>query len=133
MLYSFKKFGFIRPVHVHLKTDKLDYLQSPSQQFFFSIFQLQNSIQQPWEVELSLAWFIFSLGQCVLGQLLSRIKRKLKVMNQTRQEKGNYILSLFDTIDIVRLHLDQKVRKSRVHFCKRNLYKKCRGNQMQHL
>ena len=32
MSYPEKKIGYIRPVHVHLKTDKLDYLRSPSYQ-----------------------------------------------------------------------------------------------------
>ena len=43
----------------------------------------------------------------MLGRFLSRIKRKIQGYepDKTRQEKGNYILSLFDTIDIVRLRV----------------------------
>ena len=44
MLYPQKNFRFIRPVHVHLKTDKLDYLGSPSQRFFFSFFSYKTAL-----------------------------------------------------------------------------------------
>ena len=43
MLYPPKNFRFIRPVHVHLKTDKLDYLGWPmTDQFFFNVLALEN-------------------------------------------------------------------------------------------
>ena len=37
-------FRFIRPVHVHLKTDKWDYLRWPmtDQNFFFYVLALEN-------------------------------------------------------------------------------------------
>jgi hypothetical protein len=43
MLCPRKNFRFIRPVHVHLKTDKLDYLRWPkTDQFFFNVLALEN-------------------------------------------------------------------------------------------
>ena len=43
MLYPPKKIRFIRPVHVYLKTDKLDYLRCPmTDQFFFNVLALEN-------------------------------------------------------------------------------------------
>ena len=44
MLYPKKIFRFIQPVHVHLKTDKLDYLQWPmtDQKKNFNVLALEN-------------------------------------------------------------------------------------------
>ena len=43
MLYPNFFFRFIWPVHVHLKTDKLDYLRWPmTDQIFFNVVALEN-------------------------------------------------------------------------------------------
>ena len=44
MLYLKKKFRFIWPVHVHLKTDKLDYLRWPmtDQKKNYNVLALEN-------------------------------------------------------------------------------------------
>ena len=44
MLYPKKKIRFIRPVHVLLKTDKLEYLRwtMTNQKFFFNVLALKN-------------------------------------------------------------------------------------------
>ena len=44
MLYPQKIFKFIRPLHVLLKTDKLEYLRWPmtDQKFFFNVLALEN-------------------------------------------------------------------------------------------
>jgi hypothetical protein len=44
ILYPKNIFRFIRPVHVHLKTDKVDLKKKPPRIFFFYIF-LQSSYQ----------------------------------------------------------------------------------------
>ena len=42
MLYLKNIFRFIQSVHVHLKTDKLDYLWSPRTDDFFNVLALEN-------------------------------------------------------------------------------------------
>ena len=50
-LISYPKniFRFIRPVHVHLKTDKVDLKKKPPRIFFFCIF-----LQSPHQVDMKM-------------------------------------------------------------------------------
>ena len=48
LMLSKKKIRFVRPVHVYLKTDKLEYLQSPmTDQIFKNIFSLRKYSSSP--------------------------------------------------------------------------------------
>ena len=56
-------FRFIRPVHLHLKMDKLNYLRSPTtdQIFFYNVLVLENIlVQGPSPISLVRATRIFS-------------------------------------------------------------------------
>ena len=47
ILYPKNIFRFIRPVHVHLKTDKVDLKKKPPRNFFFCIF-----LKSPHQVDM---------------------------------------------------------------------------------
>ena len=64
---------FLGLVHLHPKTDKWDYLQSPNIIFFFLFWHRGNS-WKAWEVELELYLFVclsFSLSNNVISTWLA--------------------------------------------------------------
>ena len=81
MSYPKHFYGFILPVHVHLKTDKLDYLGSPSFYFVFFSFKTASSSPGKWNWHrLSFLPLLLIFEQCAKSPIVMALDFKYQFL-----------------------------------------------------